>query len=149
MSKSCWRQPQNNSPKFPPVPVNVWDTSHELHQPPENNLMMNQKLRAVWSVVTCCLWLFLAQLWLISQSYLSHINGQHDLIRLIWRQWVNWPHTHTHTHTHTHSFPCFMKTFHRRNGFYTVWTVISIPSPSPYNLLLTQNFMRFKIFKKR
>ncbi len=35
-------------------------------------------------------------------------------------------HTHTHTHTHTHAhvvFPCFMGTFHRHNGFYTVQTV--------------------------
>ncbi len=42
-------------------------------------------------------------------------------------------HTHTHTHTHTHvGFPCFMGTFHRRNGFYTVQTVYSIPLHCPY-----------------
>ncbi len=38
------------------------------------------------------------------------------------------PHTHRHTHTHTHvGFPCFMGTFHRRNGLYTVQTVYLYP----------------------
>ncbi len=42
-------------------------------------------------------------------------------------------HSHSHTHTHTHvGFPCFMGTFHRRNGFYTVQTVYSIPLHCPY-----------------
>ncbi len=48
--------------------------------------------------------------------------------------WIIWhfglcPSTHTHTHV---GFPCFMGTFHRRNGFYTVQTVYSIPLHCPY-----------------
>ncbi len=38
----------------------------------------------------------------------------------------------TRPHTHTVVFPCFMGTFHRRNGFYTVQTVYSIPLHCPY-----------------
>lgn len=40
--------------------------------------------------------------------------------------------SHTyHTHTHTHvGFPCFMRTFHRHNYFYTV-NVSCILSPNP------------------
>ncbi len=36
---------------------------------------------------------------------------------------VGFTRPHTHTHTHTVLFPCFMGTFHRHNGFYTVQTV--------------------------
>jgi len=34
----------------------------------------------------------------------------------------------TQENTHTHiGFPCFMGTYHRRNGFYTLQTVYYIP----------------------
>ncbi len=41
-------------------------------------------------------------------------------------------HTHTHTHTHTHvGFPCFMGTFHRRNGFILYKLYILSPYTAP------------------
>ncbi len=59
--------------------------------------------------------------------------------------------THTHTHTtHTHvGFPCFMGTFHRRNGFYTVQTVYSYPLTLPLslNLTITGDILQFYISK--
>ncbi len=37
--------------------------------------------------------------------------------------------TRPHTHTHTHWCPCFIWIFHKRNDFYTVQTLFSIPLP--------------------
>ncbi len=49
---------------------------------------------------------------------------------------------HLHTHTHTHIvFPCFMGTFHRCNGFYTVQTVFYIALH--LNLPSHETFMQF------
>ncbi len=77
-------------------------------------------------------------------------NIDSTLIRCQFAIWVTLSHTHSHTHTHTlthnsfshtlthtHTlahvgFPCFMGTFHRRNGFYTVQSVCAIALHLPY-----------------
>ncbi len=65
-------------------------------------------------------------------------------------------HTHTHTHAHTHTthththvgFPCFMGTFHRRNGFYTVQTVFyPLTLPLSLNLTITGDILQFTFSK--
>ncbi len=77
----------------------------------------------------CCYTVYKKKFKSLKDSHFVANQRTHAVFAKAWSS-LSFTHTHTHTHTQTHTHththvvvPCFMGTFHRHNGFYTVQTV--------------------------